>query len=59
MWSHITYNEMVKLFGADAATKLLQCVERLTSIKNEIIQFDKNIRWDTALNALNETNLAM
>ena len=50
---------MVNFFGKDPATKLLQCVERVAEIKSEIIHFDKNARWEDALKALNDTNLAM
>jgi hypothetical protein len=59
MWGHITYNEMVEFFGQDAALRLLQCIERLAEIKNDIIRFDRNARWQVALESLNETNVAM
>lgn len=54
MSGHITYTEMVSYFGKKPATDLLKCVERLAEIENEIIQFDKNARWEMALNSLNE-----
>jgi hypothetical protein len=56
MLDHITYTEMVGYFGKEPATDLLKCVERLAEIENEIIQFDKNARWETALRTLNEIN---
>ncbi len=59
MQGYITYSEMAKFFGNTSATQLLQCVERVAEIKNEIILFDKNARWDVALKALSDTNLAI
>lgn len=59
MQGHITYSEVATIFGNTSATQLLQCVERVAEIKNEIILFDKNVRWEVALRALSETNLAI
>jgi hypothetical protein len=54
----ITYQDLIVCYGNPTAFDLLRLVERLARIKNEIIYLDKEVRFQRALDALNEVNFA-
>ena len=55
----ITYRDMVTKFGETRAFDLLLTVERLAKINENIAQTDEEVRFQTALDALNEINFAL
>lgn len=55
---HITYADLVDRFGNHSARGLLRAVENLAQVKNDIVLFDHNARFQSALEALNNINFA-
>lgn len=54
----ITYKDLVVRYGTPAAFNLLLTVERLAQIRNEVVYLDEEERFQRALEALNETQVA-
>lgn len=54
----VTYQDLVDRYGSGAAFNLLLTVERMANIKNEIILFDEEERFQKALDALNDVHYA-
>ena len=56
--AHITYQELEEFFGQETAYALLRVVEMSARMKNNVIHFDKNMRFRHAMEALSEERLA-
>ncbi len=55
----ITYSELAARYGREHATKLLVCFEEMAKIKNDIVSFDYDARFRTALEALDHVSCAL
>lgn len=54
----IKYQDLVDRYGSAAAFDLLLSVERLAKIKSDIIDFEEEVRFQKALDALNALDFA-
>ncbi len=53
---HVTYTDMAARHGHDKAYSLLRCMEQLARIRDSIVHFDRDLRFQRAFRALCETN---
>ncbi len=54
----LTYRELVRLYGTRAAYELLLTVERQGNVKRNVIYLNMDVRFQRALEALNDGNFA-
>lgn len=52
----VTYSELAARFGEDTAFQLMRTIEKLGTIKDNIVHMNQNTRFQRALDALNEVN---
>ena len=55
---HVTYSDMAVRHGDDKAFQFLECLERLAQITNDIICFDRDLRFHHAFDALCKMDFA-
>lgn len=55
---YITHQELVDLYGPKVAFALLRVVELSAPAKSNVIHFDRNMRFQNALETLREERLA-
>lgn len=55
---HITYSDMASRYGHEKAYRLIRTMERLACLKDTIVCFDREIRFQKAFEALCETHCA-
>jgi hypothetical protein len=49
---HVTYNELVEIYGQNLASALLKVIERACQRKSNVIPFDKGERLESAMACL-------